>query len=399
MSKKYFSPKKLCLGLDSGQARAPVSAPASHAHSARCLPSAPAAAPTFLVKGALSLLLGLGLTFTSSSAAGGDFNADETGKLKAVEQKLFVRNYDDDAAEVRIERIEKRMFGDADSGDVHARLAKIVEIAKPFDKPKVEPSRAGATKFGAPQPKQQSAEDERLRQEDAREQARIRAMQAAADEVNQLLAEAVSLYKSQRSNEALDKFQQVVRLAPDNAEAHFSIGVIFEAQHRYKEALAAYQRASDLNPEKRDYKEAVAIVMKKSRIDDDPQKAELRELASEASSAYKRGEYFSALDLYKQLDQKSPRQALIKYNIGTIYLALKNPVQAKEAFEEAYKLKPDEPRFKEAFDRLNGSLQSQQDQRLAVEKTWEHPGKTPINYVNNGNGNVLTIAPVVVAVI
>lgn len=391
MSKKYFSQNKLCLGpgggpehTSAGQPRPRQNYRAAAAQFLQQL-AAPACAPA--TKITLSLALGLSLGVTSCLAAGGDFNTDETGKLKAVEQKLFVRNYDDDNSEARIARIEKRMFGEAESGDVHARLAKIVEIAKPFDKPKAEPSRAGSTKFGGQARRQQSAEDERLRQEDAREQGRIRAMQAAADEVNQLLAEAVALYKAQRTNEALDKFQQVVRLAPDNAEAHFSIGVIYEAQHRYKEALAAYQRAAELNPEKRDYKEAVAIVLKKSKIDDDPQKAELRELAQEASSAYKRGEYFSALDLYKQLDQKSPHQALIKYNIGTIYLALKNPVQAREAFEEAYKLKPGEPRFKEAFERLSNSLQTQQNQRLATEKSWEHPGKTPINYAPNNRGN------------
>ena len=187
----------------------------------------------------------------------------------------------------------------------------------------------------------------------------------------------------------MEKFQQVVRLAPDNAQAYFSIGVIYEAQHRYKEAATSYQRAADLDPDKRDYKEAVAIVMKKARNDDDPVKAELKALASEASAAYSRGEYFSALDLYIQLDQKAPRQALVKYNIGTIYLALKNPVQAKEAFEEAYKLKPEEPRYKEAYDRLNAGLQHTQAERINQEKAWEHPGKTQINFVNStkGGGN------------
>ncbi len=116
--------------------------------------------------------LGQGL-YTAPGLADGDFNADETSKLKLVEQKLFVRTYDDDGSEARIARIEKRMFGEAESGSVHERLSKIVEIAKPFDKPKPEPSRAGATKFAAPAQKQQSAEDERLRAEDAREQARI----------------------------------------------------------------------------------------------------------------------------------------------------------------------------------------------------------------------------------
>ena len=325
----------------------------------------------------------------TGALADGDLSTDDMTKLKAVEEKIFIRTFDDDTGEARLARIEKRMFGESDSGSMHGRLAKIVEIAKPFDKPKAAAPRGDGTKFSAPVKRQQSAEDDRLRQEDAREQARVRAMQAAADEVNQLLGEAVSLYKAQRTNEAMEKFQQVVRLAPDNAQAYFSIGVIYEAQRRYKEAATSYQRAADLDPEKRDYKEAVAIVMKKARNDDDPAKAELKSLASEASAAYSRGEFMSALDLYKQLDQKAPRQALVKYNIGTIYLALKNPVQARESFEDAYKLKPDEPRYKEAFDRLSTNLQHTQQERMDQEKSWEHPGKTQINFVNNtkGSGN------------
>jgi tetratricopeptide (TPR) repeat protein len=334
-----------------------------------------------------SCALSLGLPGSAGLAADGDFNADEMGKLKAVEQKLFIRTYDDDTSEARIVRIEKRMFGDGDTGNVHERLAKIVEIARPFDKPKNEAPQGGGTKITTPVQRQPSAEEERQRQEDVREQARVRAMAAAAEEVNQLLAEAVSLYKAQRTNEAVDKFQQVVRLAPDNAEAYFSLGVIFESQRRYKEALDSYQRASQLNPEKRDYKEAVAIVLKKARNDDDPQKAELKALADQASEAYKRGEYFSALDLYKQLDQKAPRQAKVKYSIGIIYLALKNPVEAKESFEQAHRLDPSEPRFKEAFDRLDANLKQTEGARLAQEQAWQHPGKTVINRLPSSDGN------------
>jgi len=337
--------------------------------------------------------------WSGALAAGGDFSADETNQLKAVEEKLFVRTYDDDKDDARMARIEKRIFGDAESGDLHQRLQKAVAVSKPFDKPKNTAPKT--TEHRAPAPRGPSPEEERLRQEDAREQARVRAMAAAAEEVNQLLAEAVSLYKSGRGNEAIDKFQQVVRLAPDNAEAYFSLGVIYEAQHHYNEALASYKRAADLNPQKSDYKEALAIVAKKARTDqsNDPQKAELKAMANEAAQAYSRGEYFSALDLYKQLEVKAPKEAQVKYNIGTIYLALKNPVQALEYFQFAYKLKPDEPRFKEACDRLGANLKHSETARLSQEQAWQHPGKTTINFVpstagggnnnnnNNGNGN------------
>ena len=71
----------------------------------------------------------------------------------------------------------------------------------------------------------------------------------------------------------------------------------------------------------------------------------------------------SALGLYKELDEKKPKQAKVKFNIGTIYLALKNPVQALEYFQEAYKLKPDEPKFKEACEKLQANLKQGESER------------------------------------
>jgi len=322
--------------------------------------------------------------------AEGDLSADELSKLKLVEQKFFVKTYDDDALDARIERIEKRMFGESSAGSAHDRLSKIVEIAKPVERPKAVKSGGGGGSIDRSQPaanRQPTPEELRQQKEDQREQMRQRAMAAKEEEVTQLLAEAVSLYKSQRTPEAMDKFQQVVRLAPDNAEAHFSLGVIYESQRRYSDALRSYQRAAELNPEKRDYKEAVAVLQKKARTDDsnDPQKAELRELAKQASEAYSLGEFQSALGLYKELDQKAPKQALVKYNIGTIYLALKNPVQGLEYFQEAHKLKPDEPRFKEAVEKLQSGLKSSQQQRQAAEGGWNVPDKAVVSFVNRGN--------------
>jgi tetratricopeptide (TPR) repeat protein len=146
-----------------------------------------------------------------------------------------------------------------------------------------------------------------------------------------------------------------------------------------------------LDPEKRDYKDAVAIAQKKARNDDsnDPRKAELKAMAEEAAQAYSRGEYLSAMDLYKQLDEKEPNQAKVKGNIGTIYLALKNQVMALEYFQQARKLKPDEPSYRQTCEQLEANLKHVEEARMASERAWQNPGKTTINLVpnNNGGGN------------
>ena len=80
---------------------------------------------------------------------------------------------------------------------------------------------------------------------------------------------------------------------------------------------------------------------------------------------------------------------MVKYNIGTIYLAMKNPVQGLEYFQAAQKLKPDDARIKATCDQLEGSLRHNQEARLAAEQGYQVPSKTTINMApgTNGGGN------------
>lgn len=295
-------------------------------------------------------------------------SGDETALLKRIEEKIFFKSYDDEKPEERVARLEKRVFGDPDEGPLANRVAKLAAVTRPDDK-KPEPVKPKAVLEQVQKP---SAQTEQMSAEDARDLARRRALEARDEEVNQLQTEAIELWKNRRGQEALAKFQQVVRLAPDYADAHFSIGVVYEAQRDYVNALTSYKRALELAPQKREYKDAVALTEKKAREQqmDAGKLQELRELSDQASGAYKRGEYQSALQLYKELDQKAPKEALVKYNIGTIYLALKNPVDALDYFKQALKLKPDEPNYKLAVQKLGSNLAQEESQREQAEQAW-----------------------------
>ena len=314
-------------------------------------------------------------------------SATESDQLKNMELKLFFKSYDDlEKPEQRLARIEKRIFGDAGDGNPSERINKLAAIVKPDEKkPDDVKQKNNNQQNNRPQQQQTQQQQQQIQQEyaqeDAQEAARRRAKQAKEEEVSQLQAEAVELWKARRGQEALDKFEQVLRLAPDYAEAHFSLGVIYEAKQDYVEALASYKRALELSPQRKDYREAVALLDKKAKTQevDQGQKAELKALAGQASAAYQRGEYQSALELYKDLDKRAPKEALVKFNIGTIYLALKNPVDALDYFKQALKLKPDEPRYQDAVQRLGANLGREQQNRMASEQAW--------NQQEGGNNN------------
>ncbi|MBK7748667.1 MAG: tetratricopeptide repeat protein [Candidatus Obscuribacter sp.] len=298
----------------------------------------------------------------------------EMNNLKGMEEKLFFKSYEDtDKPESRVARLEKRIFGDASEGPLSDRMAKLGTLIKPDEKkPEVKNT---APQVQATQPVRQTKPQvsaPRNNQPPDPEEMRRRVRLAKEEEVAQLQSEAVELWKARRGNEALEKFEQVVRIAPDFAEAHFSLGVIFEAKQDYQNALLSYQRALDLVPGKREYTEAVNLVSKKAHTSEANQekKAELKQLAEQASTAYRTGQFQSALQLYKELDKKAPKEALVKYNIGTIYLALKNPVEALEYFKLAAKLKPDEPRYQDAVQKLSNNLQQDTRARQQAESAW-----------------------------
>ncbi len=50
-------------------------------------------------------------------------------------------------------------------------------------------------------------------------------------------------------NEAIYRWKQIISIAPDNAAAHNNLGVAYEATGNIQEAEAAYQRATELDPD------------------------------------------------------------------------------------------------------------------------------------------------------
>src|SRR5262249_16704196 len=107
----------------------------------------------------------------------------------------------------------------------------------------------------------------------------------------------------------------------------------------------------------------------------------------DAKAAYDRGEFISALGYYKELDEKIPNQALVKYNIGTCYMAVKNPYNALDYYKQARKLQPNEPRYVTACEQLEANLNRAQQQREEGEGEWnENEQNSPQAGMSNPNG-------------
>jgi len=339
------------------------------------------------------LFLSMSLGLASVSALPGF--AQGTGgsvkqQLSSLEQRLFFKTYDDQDEQARLQRIEKRVFGDAIEGPLPERLLKVITAVGPQREP--DGTTSGAKPQASPPPaapQGNSVPDHNYEAEDAIDRARSQVMAAKEAELQRLLGEGVNLWRARRAHEATEKFEQVIRLDPTNAEAHFSMGIIYEAGGNFAEALSSYQKASSVRPDNKEYRSAIADVEKKARSSDKSGglSPELKALAEDAAAAFKRGEYMSSLDLYKQLEAKTPPQAHIKYNIGTIYLMMKNYQMALEYYKFAKKLKPSEPKYAQAVQQLSGGLKKDTAERKQAEKesdaAWQEQEKRRMAAVSN----------------
>lgn len=214
------------------------------------------------------------------------------------------------------------------------------------------------------------------------ERQRIAVQAAREQEMQDLLQEGARLWRNRHGVEAVERFEQVLRLDPSNAEAHFSIGVIQESLGKYSEALAHYQSARKTNPDNKDYDDAVDAVLKRLQSQRNTPAPANKGLFDQATAAFKRGEFFSALDLFKQADAKTPNQPLVKYNIGSCYLMLKDHFNALENFKLAKELEPTNEKFNRAFNELSAEIKKNEAATQAVQQ--EYGGgaaSTPLNAV------------------
>lgn len=326
---------------------------------------------------------------------------DQESKLTNIEKHLFFKAYSAEPLETRIGRVEKRFFGEPSSeGTIDERLQKVFEAAGPqigadgsatggqMTQPvkPVEPKESGEPAKNAKgsnktseatrtaQPITPSANDTA---EDAWDAATKNALQARDEEINKLLAEAVKFWKKKNAEDATAKFNQVVRLDPQNAEAYFSLGVIAEAKGKLKEASALYFKAHDINPDRMDYKDAISTLNEKlaKKLVTDKAQGEIDQQAAEAADAFKRKEYITALELYKRLEEKFPKKAVYQYNIGTIYLMQKSPIQALEYYEKAHKTDPKEPRYETAYTKLKATVAADEAARAKADAAWDQREK------------------------
>ncbi len=75
--------------------------------------------------------------------------------------------------------------------------------------------------------------------------------QPTIEQYNQFAIKAAEL---QLWNEAIFRWQHILKIEPQNAKVHNNLGVAYEAVGKVNEAIKAYERATELEPDNKFYR-------------------------------------------------------------------------------------------------------------------------------------------------
>jgi tetratricopeptide (TPR) repeat protein len=160
----------------------------------------------------------------------------------------------------------------------------------------------------------------------------IKAAQDAKQDklVDDLTKSAADLFKIGKYDDAIAKYQEVLKQNPTDPAVHFNIGATYQAKRDLDAAITQYRQAINLDPKNDDYKKALQAAYQQKA---DP-------VVAQAVQKYNAKDYASAIDLYLQAITFLPKNAGLWYNLASAYYAREQYDKARDSYKKALDLDP-----------------------------------------------------------
>jgi len=162
---------------------------------------------------------------------------------------------------------------------------------------------------------------------------------------------------------ALPAFQKVTELMPDDAEAHYNLGVVLNSSGRLEAAVASYRRALKIKPGSAETHNNLGNTLKDLGRLDDAVASYRRSLKIKPDSADAHnnlgtalkdlGRFNDAIASYHRAVALKPDFVLGYYNLGNAHKELGQLDDAVKSYRRAVEIKPD---FVDAHINLGGTL-------------------------------------------
>jgi tetratricopeptide (TPR) repeat protein len=161
-------------------------------------------------------------------------------------------------------------------------------------------------------------------------------------EARTLLEKGRELYRNDEDLQALEAFQQALKLDPELAEAHFRVGLAYDALGQEQEGETAYKKAVET------YKKYLS---EGSNEED-------------AEAHYNLGQTYAGLHLYteavkeyRQATRLKPDDAAIHYDLGLALMRLAQYDEASKAFAKSLELDPENYRAEDELAEAREGVQ------------------------------------------
>jgi GlpG protein len=146
--------------------------------------------------------------------------------------------------------------------------------------------------------------------------------------VDELSERAFAAMEEENYPEAVDLWQQALAIEESSWLASFNLAIAYDALDRDGDALRAYRRAYELQPEDIEVIEGLRDAL-----------SDLGQHAVDSSDHHR------VIAVYEELDPVSGLTSSQWDNLGTAYRSLGRPAEAREAYEKALSLDPEKEEY------------------------------------------------------
>ena len=218
------------------------------------------------------------------------------------------------------------------------------------------------------------------------------AVSSAPDRTKDLLRQALEAHNQNDTAAAERIFKQVLAIDPQNADANFNLGAMYEDKGDLNGALRFYKAASAVSPSDKDIQDAlngVSDKIRQQRVAQDTQaqvdhKLQLKRIAQDAAAAYKAGKYDQAIQSLNRIAAEEPNDPNVQYGLGQAYRGKGDVNRAKQYLNRAISLDPNNGLYKSTMNDLSHDTQRPQ---VANGGPAAAPDYSNRGYDSNNNNN------------
>ncbi len=163
-----------------------------------------------------------------------------------------------------------------------------------------------------------------------------------------LRAEGENLARERKFDEAIAKYNEVLKLEPNDSDMYYNISLAQANAKRYDEAMKAAEKAIQLRPQEKDY---VDLKKRIIEIQENEVLIKAKTLLEEGDALYKAEDFSGALKKYEAALPMIPqnKQAIVYVQLGRAQGKLKNGDLAVQNFKKAIDLSPDVVDYRKAL--------------------------------------------------